>query len=37
MAWRENEDLSTVPLGASGFGIRVLDRYVRALEAAGSR
>lgn len=32
MAWRLNEDLPTVPLGASGFGIRVLDRYVRGLE-----
>jgi hypothetical protein len=30
MAWRENEDQPTVPLGASGFGIRLLDRYVRA-------
>lgn len=33
MAWRENEDQPTVPLGASGFGIRVLDRYVRTREA----
>ena len=32
MAWRENEDLPTVPIGASGFGIRLLDRYVRTSE-----
>jgi leucyl aminopeptidase len=29
MAWREKEGLPTVPEGASGFGIRILDRYVR--------
>lgn len=29
MAWREKEALPTVPEGASGFGIRLLDRYVR--------
>lgn len=32
MAWRDNEDLPTVPLGASGYGIRLLDRYVREHE-----
>jgi leucyl aminopeptidase len=32
LAWRENEDQPTVPLGASGFGIRLLDRYVRENE-----
>jgi leucyl aminopeptidase len=32
VAWRENEDQPTVPLGASGFGVRLLDRYVRANE-----
>ena len=29
MAWREQPVLPTVPLGASGFGVRLLDRYVR--------
>jgi leucyl aminopeptidase len=29
MAWREKDDLPTVPPGASGFGIRLLDRFVR--------
>ena len=32
MAWRDNEDLPTVPMGASAFGIRLLDRYVRQQE-----
>lgn len=29
MAWREDGALPTVPLGASAFGVRLLDRYVR--------
>jgi leucyl aminopeptidase len=29
MAWREKDELPTVPEGASGFGIRLLDRFVR--------
>ncbi|MBW8368241.1 MAG: leucyl aminopeptidase [Arenimonas sp.] len=29
MAWRDLPVLPTVPLGASGFGVRLLDRYVR--------
>lgn len=29
MAWREMEPLATSPAGASAFGVRVLDRYVR--------
>lgn len=32
MAWREEKELPTVPKGASGFGIRLLDRYVRQSE-----
>jgi leucyl aminopeptidase len=30
MAWRESEGLPTSPPGASGFGVRLLDRFVRA-------
>jgi leucyl aminopeptidase len=29
MAWRETEGLPTAPPGASGFGVRLLDRFVR--------
>ena len=29
MAWRESEGLPTSPPGASGYGIRLLDRFVR--------
>jgi leucyl aminopeptidase len=29
MAWRDLPVLPTVPLGASGFGVRLLDRYIR--------
>jgi len=29
MAWRETEGLPTAPQGASGFGVRLLDRFVR--------
>jgi leucyl aminopeptidase len=29
MAWRETEGLPTAPMGASGFGVRLLDRFVR--------
>ena len=29
MAWREKEASPTVPKGASAFGIRLLDRFVR--------
>jgi leucyl aminopeptidase len=29
MAWREDLPLPTVPLGASAFGVRLFDRYVR--------
>ena len=29
MAWRESEGLPTSPTGATGFGIRLLDRFVR--------
>jgi leucyl aminopeptidase len=29
MAWRESEGLPTAPVGASGFGVRLLDRFVR--------
>jgi len=29
MAWREEMPLPTVPMGASGFGVRLLDRFVR--------
>ncbi|MCK7594754.1 leucyl aminopeptidase [Pseudomarimonas salicorniae] len=31
MAWRDDAPLPTVPLGASGFGVRLIDRYVREL------
>lgn len=35
MAWREDPVLPTVPLGASGYGVRLLDRHVRDhIEAA---
>lgn len=33
MAWREVEGLPTSPPGASAFGVRVLDRYVRLTTA----
>jgi len=29
VAWRESEGLPTAPKGASAFGVRLLDRYVR--------
>jgi leucyl aminopeptidase len=29
MAWRDDPALPTVPLGASGYGVRLLDRFVR--------
>ncbi|MGH8165655.1 MAG: leucyl aminopeptidase, partial [Woeseiaceae bacterium] len=29
MAWREQEGLPTSPTGAVGFGVRLLDRFVR--------
>ncbi|NYZ64162.1 leucyl aminopeptidase [Luteimonas deserti] len=29
MAWRDGNELSTVPTGASGYGVRLLDRFVR--------
>jgi leucyl aminopeptidase len=35
MAWRDDMPLPTVPMGASGYGVRLLDRYVREqVEAA---
>ena len=35
MAWRDDPALPTVPLGASGYGVRLLDRFVRDhIEAA---
>jgi leucyl aminopeptidase len=34
MAWRDDPPLPTVPLGASGYGVRLLDRVAR--EAASS-
>jgi leucyl aminopeptidase len=37
MAWREAPVLPTVPLGATGYGVRLLDRYVRDhVEAAAA-
>ena len=30
MAWMKRDDDPTVPKGASGFGVRLLDRLVRA-------
>jgi leucyl aminopeptidase len=35
MAWRDDGALPTVPLGAAGFGVRLLERYAHA-QAAGS-
>jgi leucyl aminopeptidase len=32
MAWREDEGLPTAPAGATGYGVRLLDRFVRELE-----
>lgn len=29
MAWREGNELSTTPAGASGYGVRLFDRFVR--------
>jgi leucyl aminopeptidase len=29
MAWRDDQPLPTVPLGASAFGVRLFDRFVR--------
>lgn len=29
MAWRDGSELSTVPMGASGYGVRLFDRFVR--------
>ena len=29
MAWRDGNELSTVPMGASGYGVRLFDRFVR--------
>jgi leucyl aminopeptidase len=28
-AWREDEGIPTSPAGATGFGVRLLDRFVR--------
>jgi leucyl aminopeptidase len=36
MAWREDGALPTVPLGASAFGVRLLDRYVRDQITSGT-
>lgn len=36
MAWRDDAPLPTVPLGASAFGVRLLDRYVRDVIEAGA-
>ena len=37
MGWREDPPLPTVPLGATGYGVRLLDRYARdQFEAAAS-
>jgi len=34
MAWRDDAAMPTVPLGASGYGVRLFDRFVRdAIEA----
>jgi leucyl aminopeptidase len=36
MAWRDDLPLPTVPLGATAYGVRLFDRYVRDhVEAAG--
>lgn len=35
MAWRDDMPLPTVPLGASAFGVRLFDRYVRDHVEAG--
>jgi leucyl aminopeptidase len=36
MAWRDDLPLPTVPLGASGYGVRLFDRFVREhVERAG--
>ncbi|MCG6116702.1 MAG: leucyl aminopeptidase [Aquimonas sp.] len=37
MAWRDAPLLPTVPLGASGYGVRLLDRFVRDNFEGGSR
>ena len=37
MAWREDLPLPTVPLGASAFGVRLFDRYVRDHVEASAR
>jgi leucyl aminopeptidase len=29
VAWREDEGIPTSPAGATGFGVRLLDRFVR--------
>ena len=29
MAWRDGNELSTTPAGASGYGVRLFDRFVR--------
>jgi leucyl aminopeptidase len=36
MAWRDDPMMPTMPLGATGFGVRLLDRFVRDhIESAG--
>jgi leucyl aminopeptidase len=37
MAWRDDSALPTVPLGATGYGVRLLDRYVRDLQETPGR
>lgn len=37
MAWRDDPALPTVPLGASGYGVRLLDRFVRDHIESGQR
>lgn len=32
VAWRNRADMPTVPVGASGYGVRLLDRFVAGLE-----
>lgn len=34
VAWRNRSDMPTVPVGASGYGVRLLDRFVAGIERA---
>ena len=36
VAWRNRADMPTVPVGASGYGVRLLDRFVAGLERVQS-